>query len=279
MTTRPPAAHICHGEVVHKRVQPVEHRLAYKVFSLLLDVDQFEETASGLRLFKLDGFGLFSLRQKDHGYRDTRSIAQFAWETVRKAGLEGNVSDIRVLLYPRILGFAFNPLTVYFCCDQDGAPQLMIYEVRNTFGEALTYVVPAGDAKNGTYSHKADKQFYVSPFNAVEGDYTFHVDPPDLTHHTSTLTVGVALKVDDRPLLRTHFRGDTTPLTDRALLKAFFTYPLMTLKIVAGIHIEAAHLWRKGMRLVTRPKGPKGAVVIGKSSPSHGTNVSAEGHS
>ena len=249
---------IYRGEVVHKRVRPVEHKLKYRVFSLAMDVDKLSQTAKKLRLFSANGFNIFSIKEADHGHRDHRSISEFAWEQVRHAKLQNDVKKIMMVFYPRIFGFAFNPLTVYFCIDGTGTPLLMIYEVRNTFGENLTYVLPAGAQNGASFSHKIDKEFYVSPFNNVEGDYTFHVTRPD-----DKVTIGVALKTDDAPLLRTHFRGVKTKLSDRKLIGMLFRYPLMTAKIVAGIHWEALLLWRKGLSLETRPPAPAHRISYG----------------
>ena len=253
-------AKICWGEVVHKRLRPKEHKLRYSVFSLLLDVDRLGEIDSRLKLFRVNGFSLFSLQEKDHGFRDGSSLSDFAWSMVEKTGFKNRVATVKVLLYPRIIGFAFNPLTVYFCCDERGDPVLMIYEVRNTFGENLTYVLEAGPETNGAYCHSTPKQFYVSPFNKVEGDYTFHVRKSD-----KNLTVGVALKTDGNPLLRTHFSAATEVLTDSKLMRAFWAYPLMTLKVVAGIHWEALKLWRKGLGLQEQPATPEQPIVFGQS--------------
>ncbi len=250
-------AAIYRGEVVHARLHPVSHKLRYRVFSLLLDVDRVSEIDERLRLFSVDRFNLFSLRQRDHGHRDGTTLAQFVAEQVRHAGLQDQVARSVVLLYPRILGFAFNPLTVYWCLDASGEPLLMIYEVRNTFGEDVTYVLKAGEKHGTAWTHGIAKAFYVSPFNDVEGDYTFHVTSP-----ADDLTVGVALKTR-QPILRTHFRGQATALTDGALLKMFVAYPAMTAKIVGGIHWEAAKLWFKGLTLKTRPAPPEPRILRG----------------
>lgn len=248
---------ICHGSVVHRRISPVDHRLEYKVFSLLLDIDRLEEAAGDLALFSLDRFNLYSLNQRDHGYRDGRPISQFVWDTVQKAGLEGSVERVLMLVYPRLLGYAFNPLTVYFCLDPKGIPRLMIYEVRNTFGEHLTYAVPAEAADDGSVSQIVEKRFYVSPFNTVSGNYHFNV-----RLIADNVIVGVALKGGDSGDLRTHFAATNHPLTDRALLAATFRYPLMALKVVAGIHWEALKLYFKGLRLKPRPPVPDPWLVV-----------------
>ncbi|MEL7228490.1 MAG: DUF1365 domain-containing protein, partial [Pseudomonadota bacterium] len=184
-----------HGEVIHARLRPVAHKLRYRVFSMMMDVDRLEEEAARLRLFSLERFNLFSLYSRQHGHRDKngdgRALSKFAWGQVAKLGLTQEVERITMLFYPRLLGFAFNPLTVYFCLDHDGAPRAMIYEVRNTFGEDVTYVLKAGAPRGRAWTHGIDKSFYVSPFNVVEGDYTFHVTRPD-----EDMTVGVALKTE-----------------------------------------------------------------------------------
>ena len=244
-------ASIYRGEVVHKRLSPVEHKLKYKVFSLLVDVDQLKDINSKHKLFSVDRWSLFSLHQIDHGYRDGRSISHFAWDIVENCGLLGQVRKIRMLFYPRILGYAFNPLTTYFCEDREGNPLLMIYEVRNTFGENLTYVVPAGPSVEGTFAHSTKKKFYVSPFNQVDGDYTFHI-----RSSSEEKLVGVALKLKGAPMLRTHFRGREAPMRDSELFKVFCRYPMMTLKIMAGIHWDALKLWRKGLSITERPAPP-----------------------
>ena len=255
------SAEICPGEVVHKRVHPTEHKLRYSVFSLLLDVDQLPETASKLRLFSLDRFNLFSLNQRQHGYRDGRPVAEFAWDQLRELGLETEVKRIEMLFYPRILGFAFNPLTVYLCRAGDGVLKAVIYEVRNTFGGNLTYVMPAGADYDGSFTHNTAKQFYVSPFNRIEGDYLFHVRSTPFGTHGRCCTGQwpEACLADPFP------RAMRKPLNDRprALKAAFFRYPLMTLKVVAGIHWEAAKLWRKGLRMQDGPVHPPQPIVYG----------------
>jgi DUF1365 family protein len=252
------SASILHGKVVHKRLRPKQHKLQYRVFSLACDVDKLEDIAKESKLFSLNKFNLFSLAEKQHGHRDGTPISEFAWGQVRTAGLSNEVKRVVIYFYPRIFGFAFNPLTVYFCLDERDQPVLMLYEVRNTFGENLTYVLPAGKNQNGTFTHSINKEFYVSPFNNVEGDYDFHVRRNDVE-----TTIGVALRTQEGPLLRTHFRGKRSKFSDRELLKALFRYPLMTLKIVAGIHWEALKLWRKGLTLKDRPPAPQIPIVYG----------------
>ncbi len=235
------------GEVVHVRQQPVHHRLSYKVFSMLVDVDRLDELANGLRLFGANRPRLVSIYEKDHG--DGGGLRDWLDRKAAGGGLKDKVSRYLMLAYPRILGFVFNPITVYYGLDADDEPVLMIYEVNNTFGQNQTYVLPVETTRDdGLIVQRCDKQLYVSPFNDVEGEYLFHVIPPE-----DEVTVGVALRTGEGPLLRAHFHGERHPITDGQLAKALISFGWMTVNVVAAIHWEALKLWFKGMRLRPNP--------------------------
>lgn len=242
------------GTVVHKRLVPVAHGLRYSVFSCLFDCSRLDALDARLRLFSHNRFNLVSLYDRDHA--GTRTLAGYLRGIADKSGRGGEVSRFMMLCYPRVLGYAFNPLTVYFGLDAGDRVRLTIYEVRNTFGGRQTYVLPADAGADGLIHQRCEKRFYVSPFNKVEGRYSFHVAPPG-----EQVTVGVALRTDAGPLLRAHFSGRRRPLSDRALLAALARTGWMTAKVIAGIHYEALKLWLKGLRPVPRPKATKAAIT------------------
>ena len=178
------------GTVVHKRLQPRPHTLRYSVFTCLFDVSRIDDLDKKLRLFSRNRFNLLSLYDRDHAEgdleKDLRKIAT-------RSGCDRPVARFMMLCYPRVFGYAFNPLTVYFGLDADDRVCLTIYEVRNTFGGRTTYVLNAAPDADGLVHQHCRKRFYVSPFNSVEGDYHFHVTRP-----AEQLTVGVALKTAGR---------------------------------------------------------------------------------
>jgi DUF1365 family protein len=245
------------GTVFHQRLRPKRHRLAYGVFSLYLDLDELEGLASSLRLFSRDLFNLFSFYSSDHGGSTAEPLRRWVEETLAQAGIDLPGGAIRLLCYPRVFGYVFNPLSVFYCFDRDDALKALIYEVNNTFGQRHTYLIPVEHAEAGAIRQACDKHFYVSPFMPVAGRYQFRVEPPG-----ETLGLVINYGDDAGPLLHASFRGRRMPLDDRGLLRAAIRYPLMTFKVIAGIHWEAAKLWRKRVPLIDRPPPPAYPVTV-----------------
>lgn len=244
------AAALYFGKVMHARLKPMGHRFSYRVMSLLIDLDRLDQADRQSRLFGVNRASLYSFHEADHGKRDGSSLRAHAWACAAGHGIDLAGGKVLLLCYPRLLGFAFNPLSVYFCHRADGSLALLIYEVRNTFGDIHSYALPVrpGEASAAGIRQQQDKQFYVSPFVEMAMRYHFRVLPP-------AETVRLRILETDRegPLLSATFSGQRRALKTAALLHSFVALPLVTLKIVAAIHWEAVRLWLKGVRLVPRP--------------------------
>ncbi len=242
------------GIVVHKRVRPVQHALRYNVFSLLIDCDELPDLDRRLRLFSYNRLNLCSIHDANHG--DRTPLAGYLRQVSTQSGVKG-IERFMMLCYPRVLGYVFNPVTTYFGVNGDDEPLLIVYEVSNTFGERQTYVVPVEqDNRSDTVHQSCAKAFYVSPFNTVDGRYSFHVTPLG-----EEITVGIALHTEDGPLLKAFFRGERETLTDGTLAKALARTGWLSVKVILAIHYEALKLWLKGLRLMPRPRRPKSAIA------------------
>ncbi|MGF9693831.1 DUF1365 domain-containing protein [Rhizobium sp. 0TCS1.26] len=230
------------GTVVHARQRPKRHSLRYRVFSMLIDLDDVENLDRSLKLFGYNRRGVFSFWDKDHGSGETGALRTWVEGHLRQVGIDKTDTRIRILCYPRMFGYVFNPLTIYFCEDPDGRLLALLYEVCNTFKERHTYIIPAAGASDGAVRHSCAKAMYVSPFVPMDCTYDFDITPPG-----ERVRIDIHERDADGPLLFAGFAGRRKPLDDRGLLKMLVTYPLMTLKVVAGIHWEAFRLWRKGV--------------------------------
>ncbi len=250
------AASLVPGIVMHARMKPKPHRFSYRVFNLLIDLGRLDEAGQASRCFTVGpGFNLASFRESDHGDGKT-PLCIHVGNLLAPAGIDLSGGRILLLCYPRILGFVFNPISVYFCYRAGGRLAAVIYEVRNTFGEMHSYVAPVapGELSDAGLRQARDKQLYVSPFLDMPLRYHFRLLPPGDQVRLRILETDA-----DGPVLAATFTGRRHDLTTPRLLRACLALPFMTLKVVAGIHWEALRLWLKGVRLVARPAPPEPA--------------------
>ena len=244
------AAHLYPARVMHRRLVAPFYRFVYCVFYLLVDVDRLDELHRNLRFFSYNRFNLLSLRDDDYG--DGRGLRAWAENLLRGAGIELAGGRIRLLTLPRVLGFAFNPMSLWYCEHRDGSLRAVIAEVRNTFGEKHCYLL-ASDGAPFAYEQKHEKEkcFHVSPFFDLKGRYRFSLDAPG-----ERLRLAIHETRDGVPILDATLAGERKALTDGAMLKQVLAMPWMTLKVVAGIHWEAFKLWLRGAKFHGKPAPP-----------------------
>lgn len=247
------------GEVVHQRFVPKPHRLSYHIFQVLLDLDRVDEDFKLLRLLSRNRFNLLSFYDRDHGpdQADTATPLKTRVATMLlQQGLYADGDRIFLLTMPRVLGFVFNPISLYFVQGTDEALKAVVYEVNNTFGDRHSYVMPVPSPANHIRQH-SDKRLHVSPFmDTRDMAYDFDLTPP-----LDRFILNIRLtRAATQKMLFASFIAERRPLTDAVLGKLCADMPLMTLKVVWGIHWEALKIWLKGIGLKPKPPTPKSSV-------------------
>ncbi len=243
------------GSVGHRRHGARPHRLNYRVFSLLIDLDELPKLDADLRLFSHNRGGLFSLLDRDHGPGDGRDLKGYVRGKLAEAGMEDADGPIFLLCYPRVLGYVFNPLSTFYCLRRDGSVRAMMYEVSNTHGERHSYLIPV-DGTDRLIRQTCRKAFFVSPFLPMDCEYHFRVRPPG-----ERISIAIHQTRNRKAVLDAWFTGRRLPLTDINLLRVAAQMPLMTLKVILGIHWEAFKLWRKGLPIFRHQAAPANAVT------------------
>jgi DUF1365 family protein len=247
------------GRVTHVRTFPRRHRLSYGVWYLLVDLDELTELDRELKGFTVDRPGLVSFHTRDHGPRDGSPLRPWIEGHLADASIDLEGGPIRILCFPRVAGYVFNPLSVWFCHHRDGDVRALVYEVSNTFGERHSYLAPVDDgAEEGDLvRHRFDKELYVSPFIDMAARYDFTTRMPD-----ERMSVAVRELVAEGKVLTAVLSAVRAPLSRSNLMRAFFAYPLVTVKVIAGIHLEALRLWRKGAPYHRRGAPPTRPVTV-----------------
>ena len=243
------------GKVIHKRFKPKEHYFKYNVFSLLIDLNELEEINKYIKVFSYNKFNIISFYDKDHGDRDGSSIKLWVKKNLRNIGIMTEDVRIKLLCYPRIFGYVFNPLSTYFIYNKHSELISIFYEVKNTFGEQHTYIFKAHDEK--TVQNKCKKKFYVSPFIEMDCEYHFKTLNP-----REQLSVVINQNDKDGKLLFASQDGISKDFNNKNLILSYLTHPLMTFKIIGAIHYEAFKLWAKRIKLIAKKIKLKNNITI-----------------
>ena len=249
---------IYNGTVVHKRYKPKEHFFKYSVFSLLLDLSELEILNDKISFFSFNKFNLISFFEKDHGNRDGSSLVGWVKNNLEENKISIENIKIKLLCYPRIFGYVFNPLSIFFVYDQNEKLVSILYEVKNTFGEQHTYVFKI-DNENNLIQNNCTKKFHVSPFIDMNCNYFFRILKPG-----ERLSVVIDQYDQIGKILYASQDGKKADLTRTELIKSYLKHPLMTFKIISAIHFEAFKLWIKGIKLVKKKFKVKNNLTVEK---------------
>lgn len=232
------------GKLMHNRLKPRKHRFCYRVASWLFDLDELEVLDKNHRLFSLNRFNLIAFHEKDYGDSSGKNLKKQIAALLNKENLP-EPDQVSLLCFPRILGYVFNPLSVYYC-HKNNALFAIVYEVSNTFGERHSYVIPAQSSSEAApiIRQTTHKKLHVSPFFPMDCYYLFRTAPPD-----EKAQLAISLNDQDGKLFAAVFAGTRQTISDRFILKLAAALPFQTVKVIAAIHWEALRIWLKGIKL------------------------------
>jgi DUF1365 family protein len=240
------------GVVYHARHTPFFHEFKYNVYSMWIDLDELDNSAPAPRFFSFNKWNLLSLNLKNHGPRDGSKIRPW----IEAAAVEKNIDieggKIYMLCFPRVLGYVFSPLTVYFCYNKNNELTALLHQVKNTFGGQHGYLLPV--EKADTIKQSVDKIFHVSPFIQMDSTYNFKIKEPS----DKGFTVAIHQTIPDGKMLTATWTGTKShAFNSRNLMKIFWSFPLQSLKVIITIHWQALRLWLKGAKFRTSPPLPE----------------------
>lgn len=238
------------AQVVHARARPKANRFRYHVYYLCVALSDVPLLAK-LTLFSLKRFNLFGLRLRD--YNDAQSPENWMRTILKEWNITAADGEIVLMTMPRVLNYAFNPVSFWFCLDKADNVRAVLANVSNTFGERHSYLLSHEDGRaiGPDDLFTSQKMFHVSPFIEVTGHYQFR-----FAYDAQRIGVWIDHHDEQGRLLTTSVVGKRSPLTSRSLLACFFRYPLVTFKVIGLIHYQALRLFTKGVRYHVKPLRP-----------------------
>lgn len=251
-------AYLIKGVVMHQRQRPVRHRFLYPVFAVRLRLSALDKI--GNTWFGVDRHRLMSVCTRDYGPRDGSPLLPWIRRQLAEAGLPHD-GEVWLQTFPRLFGYAFNPVSFWYCHDAAGQLVALLADVNNTFGEHHAYLLAnqyGTPIRNGV-TLTCRKHLHVSPFCQVEGHYAFR-----LAERADRMLMRIDYHDADGALLNTSVSGDMTPLTSAATRSALLHQPLLTMSIIARIHWQALRLWLKKVPLFGKPQPPSSNLTHGQ---------------
>lgn len=234
------------ARIMHHRLEPKKHSFHYNVFMFYLDLDELDALSSRLKFMSRNRFNIFSFRDDEHiqipreNPDKSKNTREQICRYIQENGIEAPIGRIMLLTNLRTLGYNFNPVSFYFCFDQAGLPLCSVAEIGNTFGEQKPFFLGKKEFKEGAFRLNTTKHFYVSPFFDHDTQFDFNLTIP-----AEKLEIRIDDYKEGRRIFISTLNGIQKPLNDRTLLLYFFSFPLITLQIIARIHWHAFRLWLK----------------------------------
>ncbi len=247
------------AKVMHHRLAPKKHSFWYNVYMFYVDLDEIDQLEKKLRWFSKNRFNLFSFRDAEHlqlpknnadKSKDTR---QHLETYLIENGIDGSSLKIRLLTNFNVLGYNFNPVSFYYCFNQEEQPVCCVAEISNTYREMKLFFFGKEELSGDTFKKMTAKYFYVSPFIDHDDIFDFSLKIPG---------EALAIRIDDLDKKGNKFFistlvGERKVLSDANLWRFFLKIPLIPLQIMGMIHWQAFKLWLKKIPFHPKAENPE----------------------
>jgi len=235
------------GQVVHDRRAGPRNLFRYRVYMWHVDLDELDALDRRLWAFGHDRHALTTIRSRDHLGDPRRTIRENVGRYLAAHGIDLEGGRVSLLTNARVLGYVFNPLSIFYCRRPDGSLRCVVAEVHNTYGQRHCYLLEPGERGRAS----AGKEFYVSPFLTVDGSYEMTLAPPD-----ERLSVQMSLRQAGERVFAASLTGRRRPLTNATVARMLVRHPLMTARVTSLIHLQGVKLALRGVARVPRPPHP-----------------------
>ena len=237
------------GEITHARTKPVKHNFSFPIYTFVLDLDELELLDKEIRFFGYNRGSVFTLYDSDYLGSGQGSIKEKLKNWLTKFGYEEKYTTVKMITTLRVFKHTFNPVIFYYCLDSEDNIVYHVAEVHNTFGEGHLYILKNGKKSKVGTEYLVPKEFHVSPFNKVEGDYNFH-----FSQLKEKLDVRINVSKNNKNFFYARISGNAQKITRYKLVKLIMKYPLRTLLVIPKILAEAAKLYYvKNLEIIDKP--------------------------
>ena len=238
------------GEITHARTKPVKHNFSFPIYTFVLDLDELELLDKKIRFFGYNRGSVFTLYDSDYLGSGQGSIKEKLKNWLTKFGYQEKYSTVKMITTLRVFKHTFNPVIFYYCLDSENNIVYHVAEVHNTFGEGHLYILKDGKRSRVGTEYLVPKEFHVSPFNKVEGDYNFH-----FSRLKEKLDVRINVSKDKKNFFYARISGNAQKITKYTLVKLIMKYPFRTLLVIPKILAEAAKLYYvKNLDIIDKPE-------------------------
>lgn len=238
------------GEVFHQRFGTLQHGFHYKLFLMFLDLDELKDVFQKSWFWSLNKINIATFRREDYHGDPSLELKDEVLDTVeKKTGIRFE-GPVRMLTHLRYFGHCFNPVTFYYCYKKDGISLgAIMAEIENTpWGERFCYVCLSSDSERPYIESQFEKEFHVSPFFPMSLKYSWKLKVPD-----KELKIKMESREDNKKVFNVVLNMKRRPISGKELNLQLLKYPLMTIKVVLGIYLQAFKLWCKGVSFFAHP--------------------------